>query len=153
MITFYRSGELHITDEWVRVRDAYYPTAELDEVWTAPPFPMAGLVRRIALLVGGGLASAVGAFGLYLFLNGGLREAGVTGVREFFTSYLALVLLIVGLVVLGRSLDPTRGPEHLWMTCAGQDIKVTVALDAVELGKARRALVRARDHARPDLRG
>src|SRR5690242_16345522 len=101
MTTDYRTGDLHITDEWVRSGAARYPIGELSQVWTAPSYPGANALRRVVMLVSGAVASLTGAFGLWWYLDGHWRRMGLSTLAEFFASYSGFVLLTIGIVVLG----------------------------------------------------
>jgi Family of unknown function (DUF6232) len=146
MTTYYHAGQLRITDEFVHAGAGLYPIAEIREVWSAPSYPGANAVRRAVLLVAGALFTLTGTFGLWWYLDGHWRRMGMATPMEFLASYSGFVLLTIGVVVLGRALDPAPGPGDLWVRCGHQPVRLAASLSGLELGKARRALRRACEH-------
>ena len=118
MRTYYHTGDLHITDEWVIGTDGRFLISEIGDIWTAPSYPGANALRRAVLIVSGVISTLTGVFGLVWFLDGHWKRVGFNGPLEFIASYSGFVLLTVGVVVLGRGLDPSPGPGDLWARCA-----------------------------------
>jgi uncharacterized protein DUF6232 len=147
MTTYYQAGDLRITDDWVHSTEGRYPIAEINEVWSAPSYPGAYAVRRAVLLVSGVVCTTTGGFGLWWFLDGHWRAMGMDAPLEFVASYSGFVLLTIGVVVLGRGLDPAPGPGDLWAQCGHEPVRLASSLSGLELGKAKRALRRAKERA------
>lgn len=144
MTTYYRHDDLEITDAGVRKGNQRYSLDEITDVWVQPPFRYAALIRRISLFLAGAAGVVGGGFGLWFFVSGGWHRAGLGTGREFVIAYLAFVAFTIGFVVLGRFLDPAPGRADLWISRGTVSIRLASRLDAVEMGKARRALHRAR---------
>jgi hypothetical protein len=145
MTTYYHTRDLQITDEWITGTDGSCPLDAVDDYWTAPSYPGANAIRRMVMLVVGTLCTITGIFGLLWFADGHWKRVGFNPFWEFVASYSGFVLVTVGVVVLGRALDPSPGPGDLWVRCGGTPIRVAASLSGLELGKAHRALRRARE--------
>lgn len=131
MLTYYKRNDIWVTDEWIRVGDRRYPTAEVRRLEVATG-TIDAHTRRLGT-----------AAGLLLPAAGGLAYPGLTAAAAVT---LAIGLLATTGAVLMARLNPRC--HQLWIDWRGRDVLIYAASDRHELGKLTRAVARALNRLR-----
>jgi hypothetical protein len=153
MPTFYRDGEVTVTEAAIVVDGRAFPIAELSFVWHQRGRPTLRTASRrwvrwglIAVLAAPVVAAAVAVAGLVAGGGGVVARVGVAA--ALIALGLALLALLVPLVefpmmALERSYDRGTEVREIWVRWRDQDLVLLRTTDAARFGRIYRAIERA----------
>lgn len=157
MTTYYRDGEVRVTDRAIEVGARVFPTAELTYVWhergratlrtTSRRLGRAGLIALLTVPVAG---CAVGAVALLASGQGLMVQIGLaTGLVALGVILLMLLapLIEFPMMALERSYDRGTQVHEIWVRWQHQDLLVLRTNDAARFGRIYRAIQRAVERA------